>query len=640
MKYYGEDIYYQDIKLYIKSLGAWMLFFIACLLVFINNIQIYTLILDVIRLLVLSTIFMFITHSNNINPKPILKIIKFNLIIALIVFTLQIVPFEKFKIIYNLLFFKADNHNLDHGGIYLYLMYFIMSKYSSDKSEKTIKQYKILFLFVLIFNVLSNGYLKDNQILSICYYITFQGMIIFTIINSFRNKLIMDNKINTFNVNIVVVFIWISAMEITGALELYLAFSVICGIGFAVFLAFTTVLIENISINMYSFIFKDIHEINESLEKINLEIVQRNYELEKSKKQIEVKQKNYRSFLNSFPRAIIIVSTVNNRIIYCNEDCIKLVGVNSSRKVINKKAENIFKFNDSYENLGCFKSDEIYYGTTISKKIKQLEIRVSNFSSSKQEITMTLEDITEKLKIERIKGEIERKKINDNIKKNFLAHVSHDFKIPINVIYSATQLENLLIENNDIEGVKKYNSISKQNCLTLIKLTNNIIDISKISAEYVNPTLVRGNIVEFIEDGVISLVEYGKLNNINIIFDTDEEELYMNYDRELMERIILNLISNAIKFTPENGEINVCISNDEEKIFISVEDSGIGMDEKFAKEAFNKYSMDIQSVYGNVQGTGVGLYVVYNLVNLQNGKIWVESSAGKGAKFTMMFYKE
>ncbi len=253
---------------------------------------------------------------------------------------------------------------------------------------------------------------------------------------------------------------------------------------------------------------------------------------------------------------------------------------------------------------------------------------------------MIFEDITEKIKIEKIKGEIERKKINDNIKKNFLSNVSHDFKIPINVIYSATQLENLLITNNDIEGVKKYNSISKQNCLTLIKLTNNIIDISKISSEYVNPILILGNIVEFVEDRVASLVEYAKLKKINIIFDTYEEELYMKYDGELMERIILNLVSNAIKFTPEQGSINISVSNNEKNIFISVEDTGVGMDEKFAKEAFDKYSMSLKAKYGNVQGTGVGLYVVYNLVNLQKGEIWVDSKLGKGSKFTMKFCKE
>ncbi|MGL5085549.1 MAG: sensor histidine kinase, partial [Clostridium sp.] len=367
-------------------------------------------------------------------------------------------------------------------------------------------------------------------------------------------------------------------MEVTGGLGLNLLYSIIRGIGFAVFTLFATVVIENISTNMYNFIFRDIHNGNKRLEKINSEISLRNEELEKFKKEIDIRQKKYRWFLNSFPKAIIIISTINNRIMYCNNDFLKIVGVSSVRKVINKKIGSVVKTNINYEELCNFNIDNIYFGQTINQSIKQLEIRFSNFSESKKEITMTFEDITEKIKIDRIKGELEKKRIDDNIKKNFLSNVSHDFKIPINVIYSATQLENLLIANRDIEGVKKYNSISKQNCLTLIKLTNNIIDISKISAEYVNPTLIKGNIVEFVEDSVIALVEYGKLNNVEIIFDTDDEELYMSYDRELMERIILNLVSNAIKFTRENGIIIVKISNNEKNIFISVEDSGIGME--------------------------------------------------------------
>ncbi|MGL5353417.1 MAG: ATP-binding protein, partial [Clostridium sp.] len=539
-----------------------------------------------------------------------------------------------------ILVFSAENKNIDHGGIYLYVMYYILSRYECSKIEKIEKEFKIILLVLIVINILSNFYFVNNVFIIAIYAIIVQVLLIVSISNVFKYKLIVENKINVFNVTVISSFIWMNLMEIVGTLQSNILYLIIGAIGSAIFIAASTVIIENISINMYNFIFKDIYDMNKNLEEINSEILKRNEELEKSKKRIEIKQKNYRGFLNSFPKAIIIVSTINNRIIYCNSDFLKLIGVNSYRKIINKKMENIFTIYNNCENLENIKSNDIFLGSTISKKTKQLEIRVSNFSESKKEITMTLEDITEKIKIQKIKGEIERKKINDNIKKNFLSNVSHDFKIPINVIYSATQLENLLIENKDIQGVKKYNSISKQNCLTLIKLTNNIIDISKISAEYVNPALTIGNIVEHIEDRVLSLVEYGKLNNIDIIFDTDNEELYMKYDGELMERIILNLVSNAIKFTPENGNIIVKICSDEKSIYISVEDNGVGMDEKFVKEAFNKYSMDIQSVYGNVQGTGVGLYVVYNLVNLQGGKIWADSKAGNGAKFTMKFNKE
>ena len=173
------------------------------------------------------------------------------------------------------------------------------------------------------------------------------------------------------------------------------------------------------------------------------------------------------------------------------------------------------------------------------------------------------------------------------------------------------------------------------------KVTNNIIDISKISSEYVNPILILGNIVEFVEASIASLVEYAKLKKINIIFDTYKEELYMKYDGELMERIILNLVSNAIKFTPEQEYINISVSNNEKNIFISVEDTGVGMDEKFAKEAFDKYSMSLKSKIWKCSRDRIsGVYVVYNLVNLQKGEIWVDSKLGKGSKFTMKFCKE
>ena len=636
----GYEIHYQERCEFIKSIFAWNLFLIAVIMLFIKKWELYNMILQVIKLLVVITLLIFITHSDNINPKPIQKIVKINIIIMISVFVLQLVPLVDLNLINNLLSFSAENNDVDQGSIYLYILYYILSKYKYKNSRSIIIEYKIILTIIILLNLLSNFWFENNITILIVYNIIVEIMLFMAIKNTFKEKLIVNKKINIFKVNIIVCFICVNTMKILEIFNFNIIYSFVEAIKFAVFIVFITEIINNIAKNMYSFIFKDIHSINKRLEEINYEIIIRNEELEKSEIEIEKKQKKYRNLLNSLSKAIIIVSTANNRIMYCNADFQKLIEVNNIRKILNKKIQNVVNLYFNYEDLNNLNREELYFGNTILNNGKQLEIRLSNYSKNKEEITMIFEDITEKIKIEKIKGEIERKKINDNIKKNFLSNVSHDFKIPINVIYSATQLENLLITNNDIEGVKKYNSISKQNCLTLIKLTNNIIDISKISSEYVNPILTLGNIVEFIEDRVASLVEYAKLKKINIIFDTDEEEVYMKYDGELMERIILNLVSNAIKFTPEQGYINISVNNNEENIFISVEDTGSGMDEKFAKQAFDKYSMKLQASYANVQGTGVGLYVVYNLVNLQKGEIWVDSKLGKGSKFTMKFCKE
>lgn len=630
--------YHQEKGEFMKSIFAWVLFFIAIIMLFISKINLYDMILQCIRLVIIIILLMFMTHSDDINPKPIQRIIKINLIIMIGIFTYRLVPLESVDLINNS--FYVEKYHLSDGNIYFFLLYYIISKYKKENREKVVMEYTIILAVIVSIEVVNTLILKNNITIIIVSYIIAEIILIVAMVNVYKQKLVINGKVNLLKVNIIVALIYVNAIEIIKVYKLTDISAILGGISLAIFISSLVVVIDNISKNMYGFIFKDIYNINEKLDKLNLKVLVRNDELEKYQIKIKETQKSYKELIATLPKAIIVVNRENNRVIYCNNCFQELVGINNARKILNRKLKSIISLNIDYKKLSKDNIAEVYFGKTKGSKEKNIELRLSNYNEDKEEIIMVLEDVTEKMKIDKIKNELERKKINDNIKKNFLANVSHDFKIPINVICSATQLETLLINNNDIEGVKKYNSISKQNCLTLIKLTNNIIDMSKINSEYMVPALTRSDIVSFIEESVISLVEYARLSKISIIFDTDEEELYMKYDKELMERIILNLVSNAIKFTPEYGEITVEIRNDENSIFIIVRDTGIGMDKVFCKEAFEKYSKNLELVGENVQGTGVGLYVVYNLVRLQKGEIWVDSEVGQGTEFTMRFYKE
>ena len=640
IKYDGNIIYYQDKYKFIKSLLAWSLFFIAIIMLFADKWNMYRVILGTVRLLVCVTLLMFVSHSYDINPVPIYKVVKINITIIVIISILQIVYFKHLNVLSYFLEISYTSNYKDNSIIYFSLMYHILAKYRSEDNRNILTEYKIWLTIIILINMLSKFYIENNIAILIVNKIMMEIFFILAIKDTYKEKIIKDGKINVFKVSIIISFICTNIMDIYKLANLTQIYLIIGSLNFAIIIASLTLIIESITKNMYSFIFKDIHNINEKLDEINYEIIIRNEELEKYEVEIEKKRKSYRELLKLLPKAIIIVNVTNNRIIYCNPDFQELIGIKKIRKVINKKVEDIVKLNFDYRNLKDLGGKEVYFGTTILNNERQLEIRLSNYNKNTEEITMIFEDITEREKIERIKSEIESQKVNDNIKKNFLSNVSHDFKTPINIIYSSTQLENLLISNNDITAVRKYNAISKKNCLTLIRLTNNIIDISKINSEDMNIKLEVGNIVEFVENKVTELVEYAVVNKINVIFDTDEEELYMNFDKEFMERIILNLVSNAVKFTPQNGTISIDISHNEESIFIVVKDTGIGMDEDFASKAFTKYSMSVEGGYKNSQGTGVGLYVVYNLVSLQKGEIWINSKVGEGTKFTMKFCRE
>ena len=238
-----------------------------------------------------------------------------------------------------------------------------------------------------------------------------------------------------------------------------------------------------------------------------------------------------------------------------------------------------------------------------------------------------------------MKEELESIKMKEEIKKNFLSNISHDLKIPVNIIYSAIQLEKILIDNNDIDKLGFYNEISKENCFILTKFTNNLIDISKIDSSNLEANLIYDNIVVFIEDYLISLNTYIKNSGINILFDTEEEEIYTYFDTEMMQRVILNLVSNSIKFTKKGGTIFTRIKVELDLVTIEIGDNGEGMSEEFVKKAFNKYEMEERAKTYNPNGSGVGLFVVYNLIKAQNGNVEIKSEEGNGTTFIISFNK-
>ncbi|WP_162271019.1 sensor histidine kinase, partial [Clostridium saccharobutylicum] len=263
---------------------------------------------------------------------------------------------------------------------------------------------------------------------------------------------------------------------------------------------------------------------------------------------------------------------------------------------------------------------------------------LANYSDETKKLIL-IKDNTSKVQTDEIRKEIENKKNEERMRTQFLSSISHDLKTPINVIYSAAQVEKIYIEKGNLDALKKYNAISKQNCISLIKLTNNLIDNSRINSNYLVPRLEKVNIVDMIEEKVMSLVDYVKWNDIDLIFDTNVEECYLDIDKEFMDRIILNLVSNAVKFTQTNGKIYVIITEEENDVKISIKDNGSGMDQKFIDKAFNRYAVGQNSVRDVKSGTGIGLFVVKQLVELQDGIIYIQKNLDRGTNVTMEFKK-
>ena len=221
----------------------------------------------------------------------------------------------------------------------------------------------------------------------------------------------------------------------------------------------------------------------------------------------------------------------------------------------------------------------------------------------------------------------------NKIKTHFISNISHELKTPINVIMSAIQLINYNTKESPSYSKNKNTlAIIDDNCKRLLRLINNLIDVQKHELDDTKLNLSAVNVVNLIEMLVASVVPYAESKNLNLIFDTNKEDVILKVDADKLERIILNLLSNAIKFSKPNGEIKVTLSF-EDCLYISVTDNGIGIAQENLNKIFDKFTQLDTSFSRKNEGSGIGLSIVKSFVLLHNGKISVKSELNKGTSF-------
>lgn len=227
----------------------------------------------------------------------------------------------------------------------------------------------------------------------------------------------------------------------------------------------------------------------------------------------------------------------------------------------------------------------------------------------------------------------------ESLKSEFFANLSHEFKTPLNIILSTVQLVMNYIEvNNKYPDYNMFNkclSNIKQNSYRILKIANNLIDMSKIDGNFYSINMGNYNIVEVVENIVQSLAEYMKDNKRNIIFDTIEEEIITACDPDQIERIILNLLSNAMKFTSHGGNIYVDMEvNDRcNKVIIKISNDGEKINFEDRLRIFERFTQSESLLTRRAEGTGIGLTLVKSLVKLHNGEVYVNTEFEEGTQF-------
>ena len=218
----------------------------------------------------------------------------------------------------------------------------------------------------------------------------------------------------------------------------------------------------------------------------------------------------------------------------------------------------------------------------------------------------------------------------------FLANMSHELRTPLNILLGTIQMLKMYLRNGeeiDREQMEKKIDMQVQNCYRLLRLVNNLIDVSKMDTGHFEPMMCQCNIVQIVETITLSVAEYIENKGIQLVFDTDVEEKIMVCDVHAIERIMLNLLSNAIKFTPAGGSIYVNMRGLEKAIEISVSDTGIGIQEDKLHMIFERFKQADELLTRRHEGSGIGLNLVKSLVEMHGGCIRVQSEYQKGSQF-------
>ena len=248
---------------------------------------------------------------------------------------------------------------------------------------------------------------------------------------------------------------------------------------------------------------------------------------------------------------------------------------------------------------------------------------------------------TNKLRKETEKNEQLFKKVLslEQNKNNYFVNLSHELRTPLNVLSSINQLIKEFTKKDNFitpEKLSYYMGIMDRNCSRLLSLINNLIDHTKIENNSYIINKKDEDIVYLVEETVLDMKDYIEEKGLELIFDTDVEEKVIRCDKVDIERCIINLVGNAVKFTPEGGLIEVLLQDLDDKVKIIVKDNGIGISEENQKIIFDRFNQVVDESSEQKGGSGLGLTITKQLITLHNGEIYVESEVGVGSEFIII----
>ncbi|MCK5581540.1 MAG: GAF domain-containing protein [Candidatus Omnitrophica bacterium] len=280
-----------------------------------------------------------------------------------------------------------------------------------------------------------------------------------------------------------------------------------------------------------------------------------------------------------------------------------------------------FAITEGDEELVSILADQVSQSVENARLFEQVYIAKQGMEMKVQQRTQQLSSALEEVK-----------KIS-KMKSEFISAVSHELRTPLTSIkgYAAILITGKVgnIPDKVKERLKKINKHSD----SLVQLINNLLDIARIESGHAEMKFAPHDVYSLVENVEDILAPQMKEKNINFASDIDSNLPELFIDKNQIGRIFINLVSNAIKFTPEHGKITIKAQLDKEQALISVSDTGIGIKEEDAEKLFNEFYRVDNEINQHVKGTGLGLALAKKIVEAHQGKMWLTSKVREGTTF-------
>jgi len=399
---------------------------------------------------------------------------------------------------------------------------------------------------------------------------------------------------------------------------------------------------EKLLNNSYRYTLDKLIVIQKTRRAMNNNLMEKERRLRESRMNIQKSEERYEEIIESISEGILIFE--NNKLMYINEKGIEHLSYKLSEKLIDINLKRVLNLKYVLNLLTSdrIKNNEIDEGFSREFVIENSERKKFNISlilknTSDVEKILLIKNVTRNDELQSLRQQRDKAKVMESIKDEFYSNISHELRTPINVLNSALQLNNLMLENNKLDKMVKNNNIIRRNCLRLIRTINNFIDTNRISENFLEPNKKVYNIVSIIEDVVLACNKYMILMDNELVFDTDSEDIYIACDIDHIERIMLNILSNSLKYGRVGGNIDVRIKSTGNEVKILVINDAPSIPKEKKKLIFEKFTKLDSSLARPSEGSGLGLYLTKKLVELNGGTIRMNDNIENGNIFDIRF---